>query len=188
MPFERTYEITLMGEDITAYGINKEDVFLTFKKLDLLMQMDNYELDICLIGGTACLLTDLISRVTIDYDLLNLDYSPNVRNYLNFFNPYDLVDFEATTIPRSYIKRRISVFSGVCVHCFILSIEDIILSKLYRNFEIDFKDIDILIKKADLTLVHTLIEEVNDDIHTRYPRLQENFILSLNTFKKRYQL
>ncbi len=175
-----------MDDGVHIYGLNKEDIIFTLKKLDTIMSMDKYKLNLCLIGGTACLLTGLISRVTIDYDLLNLDYSPSVRNYLNFFNPYDLVDFEATTIARSYPERVVNIFTGEYIDCAILGIEDLILSKLCRNLEKDFQDIDLLIKNANIDLIKKLIQEVNNDIHTRYPRLQENFKRSLNTFNDRY--
>lgn len=177
-----------MNNDNGVFGLSTEDVIFNLKKMDVIMKMEQFNLELCLIGGTACLLTGLISRVTVDYDLLNLDYNPKVRNYLNFFNPYDLVDFEATTIPRSYTDRTVIIYEGECIKCKILSIEDIILSKLCRNLEKDFYDIDILIKNADIKLIIKLINEVKDDIHTRYPRMQENFKVSLDTFKNRYDV
>ena len=177
-----------MSKDHGIYGLSVDEIVFNFKKLDAILKMEQYKLEICLIGGTACLLTGLISRVTIDYDLLNLDYNPRVRNYLNFFSPYDLVDFEATTIPRSYHERTVIAYKGEYVICKILSIEDIILSKLCRNLAKDFDDIDKLIKSADMDLVIKLVDEVKNDIHTRYPRMQENLIVSLDTFSKRYNL
>ena len=177
-----------MSDDHSIYGLSIDDIVFNFKKLDAILKMDRYNLEICLIGGTACLLTGHIDRVTIDYDLLNLDYGPRVRNYLNFFNPYDLVDFEATTIPRSYQKRTEIIYKGEYVLCKILGIEDIILSKLCRNMPKDFDDIDKLIKNADIELLIKLIDEVKNDIATRYPRIQENLIVSLVTFRNRYNL
>jgi hypothetical protein len=170
------------------YGISKEGILFNMKKLDKIMGMDKYSLEICLIGGTACILTGLINRATIDYDMLNLNYTPRVRNYLNFFQPYDLVDFEATTIPRSYNERTKPVFKGDYLSCSILAVEDIIVSKLCRNIEKDFGDIDVLIKNADIKLVRDLINEVSSDIKTRYPRIQENFRNSRVTFGKRYNI
>ncbi len=177
-----------MNDNTDIYGISVDDIIFNLKKLDMLMSMDNYELELCLIGGTACLLTGLISRVTIDYDLLNLDYNPKVRNYLNFLSPYDLVDFEATTIPRSYKNRLCTIFDGDYVKCKILSKEDIVVSKLCRNLEKDFADIDILIKQANMNILLELIQEVYLNIKTRYLRIQENFQLSLKTFEDRYNI
>lgn len=175
-----------MSEENYIFGLSIEDIKFNFIKLDTLLKLEQIKLKVCLIGGMACLLTGLIHRATIDYDLLNLDYSPRVRNYLNLLQPYDLVDFEATTISRNFKDRICSVFKGEYLECNILSIEDLILSKLCRNLEKDFKDIDRLIEKADLSRVTDLIGEVRVDISTRYPRLQENFKLSLDTFFKRY--
>lgn len=177
-----------MENNYNIYGISKDDILFNLKKLDKIMDMDNYSLNICLIGGTACILTGLISRATIDYDMLNLDYSPKVRNYLNFFQPYDLVDFEATTIPRSYTERIKQIYKGNYLICSILGIEDIILSKLCRDLEKDFKDIDILINNVKIDIIKELINEVKNDIETRYPRIQENFVKSIATFKKRYNI
>ena len=175
-----------MNEDYQLYGISTDDILFNFKKMDALMKIEGLHLDICLIGGTACILTGLVKRVTIDYDLLNLDYKPEVRNYLNFLNPYDLVDFEATTIPRSFGQRLSVAFQGELVCCRILCIEDLILSKLCRNLEKDFLDIDLLIVNADQNKILELIGEVKNDIKTRYPRIQENFAASIVTFKNRY--
>jgi hypothetical protein len=177
----------IVDDNLEIYSISVNDIIFNLKKMDIVMKLEQHNLELCLIGGSACLLTGLISRATIDYDLLNLDYSPKVRNYLNFFNPYDLVDFEATTIPKSYIERVITVYEGEYVVCKILGIEDIILSKLCRNLEKDFGDIDKLIKSANLDLISKLINEVENDIHTRYPRIQENFSKSLYTFQNRYK-
>lgn len=177
-----------MGQEDYPYGISKDDIIFSFKKLDTLLKLEQVQLEVCLIGGTACLLTGIVDRATIDYDLLNLDYSPRFRNYLNLFNPYDLVDFEATTIPRSFKERLHLVFSGEYLACSILSIEDLILSKLCRNLEKDFRDIDLLILKADVQKIAYLIAEVRKDIHTRYPRLQENFKSSIVTFNQRYSI
>lgn len=180
--------VDLMDEDANIYGLSINDITFNFIKLDTILKLEKIKLEICLIGGTACLLTGLINRATIDYDLLNLDYSPKVRNYLNFFNPYDLVDFDATTIPRSFVERMNTVFKGDYLECKVLSLEDLVLSKLCRNLGKDFKDIDFLLIKADKTKVLSLIEEVWEDIHSRYPRLQENFKFSLITFSQRYQI
>jgi hypothetical protein len=65
---------------------------------------------------------------------------------------------------------------------------DIVLSKLCRNLEKDFSDIDALMRNADLDSIQKLIIEVNNDIHTRYPRIRDNFAASLATFKSRYRL
>jgi len=176
-----------LEKESSLFGISKDDIIFTLKKMDMLMQMDNQSIELCLIGGTACLLTGLITRATIDYDLLNLDYSPKVRNYLNFFQPYDLVDFEATTIPRSYKDRIHPVFIGQNVLCGILSNEDLILSKLCRNLEKDFLDIDFLIQSVNTDLLDRLICEVKADISSRYPRIQEHYTDSLAVFIQRYR-
>ena len=175
-----------MDSEMEIPGLNINDILFNLKKLDTVLGLEHIQMEICLIGGTACLLTGITSRSTVDYDLLNLNYSPIVRNYLNFFHPYDLVDFEATTIPRSYKERLKSVYKGIYLSCCIPSIEDLILSKLCRNLEKDFKDIDKLMPYADIKKVIALIKEVGEDLPARYPRIRENYKLSLDTFSKRY--
>ena len=177
-----------MSDNYGVYGISIDDILFNMKKMEAVMQIEKKKLEICLIGGTACLLTGLVNRATVDYDLLNLDYKPEARNYLNFFNPYDLVDFEATTIPRSYYSRTKTVFQGEYLHCKILGIEDLILSKLCRNLEKDFSDIDALIDNTEMETVIGLVNEVKKDINSRYPRIQANFMVSVSTFMKRYHI
>jgi hypothetical protein len=173
--------------DNKIYGINKNDIEFNFKKIDKILEIDGFNLEICLIGGIACILSNIENRYTIDYDLLNMDYSPQVRSYLNLFNPYDLVDFEATTIPKSYKERLKIVYNGKYIKCYILSIEDIIVSKLCRNYNKDFKDIDVLIKTADIQLIKALINETKSDIGNRYPRIEENFEISVKRFYNKYK-
>ncbi len=55
-----------MAEDYGIYGLSADDIIFNFKKIDAVLKMEQCKLEICLIGGTACLLTGLISRATID--------------------------------------------------------------------------------------------------------------------------
>ena len=174
-------EQAIMSDDNIICGLSIDDIIFDSKKLDAVLSMDRYSLEICLIDATACILAGYMDRATIDYD-------PKVRNYLNFFNPNDLVDFEATTIPRSYNKRTVTVYKGRYVLCKILSIEELILSNLCKNMLKDFKNIDKLILSADMVSIKDLTGEVMKDIDTRHPRIKENFMISLSAFKERYDL
>ena len=51
-----------MSKDHGIYGLSVDEIVFNFKKLDAILKMEQYKLEICLIGGTACLLTGLISR------------------------------------------------------------------------------------------------------------------------------
>ena len=54
--------------------------------------------------------------------------------------------------------------------------------------EKDFKDIDVLINNVNMDIIKELIHEVFLDIKTRYPRIRENFVKSIVTFNKRYDI
>ncbi|WP_278244316.1 DUF6036 family nucleotidyltransferase [Caldisalinibacter kiritimatiensis] len=70
---------------------------------------------------------------------------------------------------------------------YVLSIEDIIVSKIIRLSEKDFQDIDFLIKKADKNLIKEIIKEVinrNDLFESK----KEEFKRKLKVFRERYDV
>jgi len=113
---------------------------------------------IYLVGGCGCILGDYLDRATLDIDFLDMDYSSKIGKLFKLFDEYDMLDLYLTTVPLSFKKRvkKIQDFSNI----FILSKEDIIVSKIGRYSEKDIEDIKLLIVNSDIQLIKLLINEV----------------------------
>ncbi|MFZ5354336.1 MAG: DUF6036 family nucleotidyltransferase [Bacillota bacterium] len=94
-----------------------------------------------------------------------------------------MLDISLTTIPLDFVRRSIKVdgFKNV----FVLSKEDIILSKLGRFSEKDIEDITELIKEADKGLILKLIDSVSKR-NNLSKRVLEALNKSAQVFKERF--
>jgi hypothetical protein len=134
-----------------------------------------------LLGGSGCIIAGYLDRATTDIDLIDTEYSSQVGRVLKLLDNYDFLDLYLTTIPDDFIDRTIKI--PEYKNIFVLSREDIILSKIGRFSEIDKEDINTLIKKSDKSLLNVLINKVinRDDLSAR---VKEKFIINLDEFRE----
>jgi len=113
---------------------------------------------IYLVGGSGCILGNYLDRATLDIDFIDMNYSANIGRLFKLFDEYDMLDLYLTTVSLSFKKRakKIQNFSNI----FVLSKEDIIVSKIGRYSEKDIEDIVLLIVDSDAELIISLINEV----------------------------
>lgn len=135
--------------------------------LELLRDMEEYAKfknikcpPIYLLGGSGCILGRYFERATIDIDLLDINYSSEVGKILKLLGNFDLLDMYFTTIPNDFKKRAVKLKEFRYLDIYVLSKEDIIVSKIARYSEKDKEDIGKLIKEADKNLVKKLINNV----------------------------
>lgn len=98
-----------------------------------------------------------------------------------------MLDLYVTPIAEEYEKRSIPITGFKTLKFFVLSKEDIIVSKLGRYSEKDKADIEILIKKCNLTLLDELIENVVNRKNFSN-RIKEEFIKNSNLIRKIYNV
>lgn len=143
--------------------------------------------DLFLLGGAACLLAGYTARATRDFDLLDMDYAAPLAKVLVLLRDYDLLEYSSTLIAPSYRARckRLSQFTYL--HVFVLSAEDIIVSKLIRMNERDLEDLDAMMPQADHALLLQIIDEVlmRDDL---YEIKKKGLRKNLDSFKERYHV
>lgn len=143
--------------------------------------------DIYLLGGAACLLAGYTARATRDFDLLDQHYSSTLAKVLVFLRDYDLLEYESTPIPPSYKDRCQKLSQFTYLNVFVLSAEDIIVSKLIRLNERDLEDLDEMMPKANQQLILQLINEVlqrSDLYDTKKEGLRRNIAI----FKEKYHV
>ncbi len=143
--------------------------------------------DMYFLGGSACILGGYSDRATRDFDFLDLNYSAKLGKVFIHLRDFDMLEYESTLISPKYKERAIKLGQFKYLSIYVLSVEDIIVSKIIRLQEKDLQDIDILIKRADKMLINQIIDEVinrNDLFETK----KIGFIEKLYLFKERYNV
>lgn len=140
---------------------------------------------IYLLGGSCCIIGGYLNRATTDFDILDMEYDSKMGRLLRILDRYDLLDYYLTTIPDDFLNRakKIANYKNV----YILSREDIILSKIGRYSDKDIEDITKIMEKADKKLLKILIKNVlsRNDISIR---IREEFVKNLDKFRERFDV
>ena len=138
----------------------KEDLLERLRRLDEdadLLYEDDRRFEMIVVGGSALILLDSISRATHDIDALNVpreladliekyDINTQAETYINNF-PYN---FESRLRPIALKTRKINFYTA--------SLEDIVIAKLYSYRDSDLADISApeVVKRIDWELLRHL--------------------------------
>lgn len=100
---------------------------------------------------------------------------------------FDMLEYESTVISPKYKERAIKLNKFKYLNVYLLSPEDIIVSKIIRLEQKDIEDIDELMNMADKDLINQIIDEVlsRDDL---YESKKNQFIKRLPEFRERYDV
>ncbi len=136
-------------------------------------------------GGAACILGDYTKRATRDFDFIDQDYPSKIAKAIVQLRDFDMLEYGSIIVSPNYKIRAKKLEKFKYINVYLLSPEDIIVSKIIRFEEKDKEDIDALIKIADKDLINQIIDEVllRDDL---YESKKEGFIQQLEKFKERY--
>jgi hypothetical protein len=169
---------------------------MTYKNIDLLLELlhdaDDFATmknikcpPIYFLDGAGCILGNYLSRATIDLSFIDINYEASVGKVFRLFDRFDMLDFYVTPIADGYNDRAIKLDGFTTLNYFVLSKEDIIVSKLGRYSEKDRVDIDELIKSSDLDLLDKLIQNVikRTDFSEK---VKMKFIKNSGLLRKRY--
>lgn len=170
-----------MGE-----GKNRKILYEILQDVEDFAKLKNIEYPpIYLLGGSACIIAGYLDRATTDIDLLDMNYDASMGRLLRIMDRYDFLDLYLTTIPMDFKVRTIKIekFKNI----YVLSREDIIVSKLGRYSEIDIEDISVLIKDADKSLLSSLIEKVAERENIS-ERVKQAFIQNVKLFRERFNV
>ncbi|MCL2047549.1 MAG: DUF6036 family nucleotidyltransferase [Defluviitaleaceae bacterium] len=116
--------------------------------------------ELYLLGGSGGILAGYLTRATRDFDIVDLDYGSSIGRVLKPLEPYDMIDLDLAVVPPSFKDRAVLLPDFDFLRIYVLSREDIIVSKLGRLNERDFDDIKIILPQADLHCIVDLINEV----------------------------
>ncbi len=172
----------LIGVDIKQALMNK---IYDMEKVAQALDIPPFE--IFFLGGSGCILGDYIYRMTMDYDFVNLNYNANIGRALAILGDYDMVESELAPISNTMRVRAKKLTEFKYLDIYVLSREDIIVSKLCRFNDKDKQDIDILIKEASIDTIYKIVDEIlnRDDINNKVKSI---LTTKINTLRKMYNV
>lgn len=142
---------------------------------------------IYLLCGSACILGGYLERTTRDFDILDLNYSAVIGKVLRFLGDFDLLEYESSAISPYFAQRAKKIEGFDYLDVYVLSKEDIVVSKIIRLNEKDIEDIERLLPACDKKLIAKIIEEVLNR-KDFFEAKKKKFIENLQIFKVRYNV
>ena len=116
--------------------------------------------DIYIMGGGACILGEYTTRATLDVDFVDLGYPSKYAKAFALLRDYDMLEYESTLLSPTYKERATKLEEFHYINVYILSREDVAVSKIIRLAEKDIEDLNQIIPKCDKNILNNIIEEV----------------------------
>lgn len=143
--------------------------------------------EIYIIGGSACVLGEYTTRATLDVDFVDLGYPAKYGKVFALLRDYDMLEYESTILSPSYKKRAIKLEEFKYINVYILSKEDVAISKIIRLADKDIEDLEQIIPKCNKKILNDVIEEVlnrNDLFESK----KSEFEKKLKIFREKYNV
>lgn len=164
------------------------------KILEVLRQMDEVTnlfklepFDIYLIGGGACILGEYTTRATMDIDFIDLGYPAKYGKVFTLLRDYDMLEYQSTILAPTYKDRAIKMDDFKNINVYVLSREDIVVSKIIRLAKKDWEDLDEMLPKCDKILLNKIIDEVIDRSDL-FDSKKIEFENKLKVFREKYNV
>lgn len=143
--------------------------------------------DIYLIGGSACMLGEYTTRATMDVDFVDLGYPAKYGKVFVLLRDYDMLEYESTLLSPTYKERAIKLENFKYINVYILSKEDVAISKIIRFAEKDIEDLNQIIPKCDIKTLNKIIDEIinREDL---FESKKAEFIKKLKVFREKYNV
>ena len=143
--------------------------------------------DIYIIGGGACILGEYTTRATMDIDFVDLGYPSKYGKAFALLRDYDMLEYESTLLSPTYKDRAIKLSDFKYINVYILSKEDIAVSKIIRLAQKDLEDLNQIIPTCNKETLNYIIEEIlqrNDLFQSK----KDEFIKKLKIFREKYNV
>lgn len=166
----------------------KDNLMQVIHEMEEVTKMFKLEpFDIYIIGGGACILGEYTTRATLDIDFVDLGYPAKYGKVFVLLRDYDMLEYQSTILSPNYKKRAIKLEEFQYINVYILSKEDIAISKIIRLESKDIEDLDQMIPKCDKEILNNVIEEVlnRDDL---FESKRTEFEKKLKIFREKYNV
>ena len=165
-----------------------KEMMNTVREMEQIARLFNIEpFPVYFMGGSACLLGRYTERATRDFDFVDLDYSAKLGKVFAHLRDYDFLEYQSTAISPKYKERALRLPEFEYLHIYVLSREDIIVSKIIRLALKDIEDIDQIIKDSDKELINGIIAEVIERTDL-FKSKKDAFLNNLKSFRERYHV
>ncbi len=143
--------------------------------------------DIYIIGGSACMLGEYTTRATLDVDFVDLGYPAKYGKVFVLLRDYDMLEYQSTLLSPTYKERAVKLEEFKYINVYILSKEDIVVSKIIRLAEKDMEDLDQIIPNCNKKVINEIIEEIlkREDL---FKSKKDGFIKNLKIFREKYNV
>lgn len=143
--------------------------------------------EIYIIGGSACVLGEYTTRATLDVDFVDLGYPAKYGKVFALLRDYDMLEYESTILSPLYKKRAIKLEEFKYINVYILSKEDVAISKIIRLADKDIEDLEQIIPKCNKKILNDVIEEVlnRSDL---FESKKSEFEKKLKIFREKYNV
>lgn len=143
--------------------------------------------DIYIIGGSACILGEYTTRATLDIDFIDLGYPAKYGKTFSLLRDYDMLEYQSTILSPTYQKRAIKLKEFNYINVYILSKEDVVVSKIIRLAPKDIEDLNQIMPKCDKKQINSIIDEIlnREDL---FESKKNEFINKLKIFREKYNV
>lgn len=143
--------------------------------------------DIYIIGGSACMLGEYTTRATLDVDFIDLGYPAKYGKVFVLLRDYDMLEYESTILSPTYKERAIKLEEFKYINVYILSKEDVVISKIIRLAEKDIEDLEQIMPKCNKEVLNNIINEIinREDL---FESKKEEFMKKLEVFREKYNV
>ena len=164
---------------------NLIEVLYEMEEVTKLFKLEPF--DIYLMGGSACMLGEYTTRATMDVDFIDLGYPAKYGKVFVLLRDYDMLEYESTLLSPTYKERAIKLEEFKYINVYILSKEDIAVSKIIRLAEKDIEDLNQIIPNCNKKVLNEIIDEIlnRDDL---FESKKEGFLNNLKVFKGKYNV
>ena len=143
--------------------------------------------DIYIIGGSACVLGEYTNRATLDVDFIDLGYPSKYGKAFSLLRDYDMLEYESTILSPTYKQRATKLNEFKYINVYILSMEDVAVSKIIRLSEKDIEDLNQIVPKCNKEVLNNIINEIIER-KDLFESKKIEFIKNLKTFKEKYNV
>ena len=146
-----------------------------------------FKLDIYIIGGGACILGEYTTRATLDIDFVDLGYPAKYGKVFVLLRDYDMLEYQSTILSPTYKERAVKLEEFENINVYILSKEDIAVSKIIRLAEKDIEDLNQIIPNCNKEILNSIIEEIlnREDL---FESKKTEFEKKLRIFREKYDV
>ena len=143
--------------------------------------------DIYIIGGGACILGEYTTRATLDIDFVDLGYPAKYGKVFTLLRDYDMLEYQSTILSPKYKERATKLKEFKYINVYILSKEDVAVSKIIRLAQKDIEDLNQIIPNCNKKILNYIIQEVlnREDL---FESKKQEFERKLKIFREKYNV